>query len=129
MAFHVEWMNQDETILLTTLEAGWQWAEFLGQSSAVEKAHLDAVIKPVYLLKHLKGQISRPPLGWIQTFQGTGIIDHPRCAAYIVISQNSLIKTLAAVYAKVQPEFGRKTFVVRDIEEALQKVDTLEAAL
>lgn len=128
MTFDMQWIDQEETVLLTTLHEGWDWPEFLTESSMQERIKLDEAGHPVYLLKRLEGRAPVPTLGWMQTFEEAGLLTHPHLEALFIITQTEVVKSLSSVYARFHPEFNQKAFVVGNLDEAWSMISMLQNA-
>lgn len=127
MAYTIEWLDEEQTILLTTYHEGWSWREFAAEASEPIIKIFEATPHPVYNIQYLQGRMPLPTIGWTGKIGSAGVMGHPKQKAVIVVADHRLAPYLANVFLRLFPQYAQQLIHVSTLDEARATIETLKA--
>jgi hypothetical protein len=127
MSVRVDWFNDEKTILLTTYEGWWSWAE---NDQVRHKAHemLDSVDHSVDCIYDLS-KISLIPKGSLLQAQNTISQAHVNTGALVVINSNRLLGMLFRIFKRIAGTIYQRQHIhlVPTVEAAYNLISEIQS--
>jgi hypothetical protein len=116
MPVHVDWDNDEKTIIYALYEGQWTWEEFYGAIRQCQEMNA-TVPHPVHIIAHLRGNFL-PRGAWVSHSENAIKRSNSSMGFIVIVTESQFLQSLMRVSSTVSPKWRETYRVARTVEEA-----------